>query len=93
MKNIIKYLPLIILATLIISEPAMAASLKTKIQTFTRNLSTIGIALGIGSCVLSGLALQSQYRGALIWFRSSVIGTAIVILAPVIIKTVAQAAR
>jgi hypothetical protein len=78
---------------IVCTEPALAASLKSKIETFTRNLSTIGIAVGVGSCVISGLALQSQYRGALIWFRGSVIGTGIVILAPVIINTVAQAIR
>jgi hypothetical protein len=93
MKQITRYLPLILITILCMAEPAIAASLKSKIQTFSRNLSTIGIAVGIGSCVVSGLALQSQYRGALIWFRSSVVGTAIVILAPVIINTVARAVR
>lgn len=93
MKRKKEIIGVLILGLIMIAEPALAASLKSKIQAFTRTLSTIGIAVGIGSCVLSGLALQSQYRGALLWFRGSVIGTAIVVLAPVIINSLAQAIR
>lgn len=84
---------LLVIVLLVVETNPAFASMKGKIESVSRTLVSIGVPIGIASCVLSGIALQSQYRGALTWFRSSLLGTSIVILAPIIIKTLSQAIR